>query len=465
MKQFKSNPLKGTLYLLLFTLPALPSNGQAITEVITTYHNYWKSGTSAINPVKPDSSHNLLAFTFNNTRYSTGVNNAALTANGDTYAAADFRALSVAGMTGSVNNNTKVGLGALYDGVVNGPCPISPTNNLNYYMTDGIKGLNIGTGVANLPAGNLNFSVSNLQFGAVGDGVPDILVTQIADPTGSADQYEFTDANGNRVGNLVSVSFNSISAVANWTADFYEASSNPMGLVPGFTQTDRPLRLWAADYSTFGITAANYSSIARFVIHLNGNSDIAFVAYNYSAAIILPVQFSSFQTNVSGKDIRLTWQTVTEINSRDFVVETSTDGRHYTALATVAAAGNSNSAIDYNYRHINPGAGHHFYRIKETDLDGKIMYSAVRKETIVGSISVGVYPNPAISDVILTHTAAKPTDRIDIYSVSGQHLLQQTPSTGNTQTTIDLSAFAKGYYMITWRSPGVETVSQKIQKL
>jgi hypothetical protein len=464
MKQLISNPMKLTLCVILFTLLSLLSKGQAVTEVITTYHDYWKSGASAINAVKPDTSHNLLAFTFNNKRYATGVNNAALTAHGDSYIAADFRGLSVAAMTGNVNGNTKVGLGAMYDGVYNGPCPVSPSDNIPMYITDGIKGLNLGTGVANLPAGDIKFGVSNLQIGAVGDGTPDILVTQIADPTGSADQYEFTDINGNRVGNLVSVSFASVNPVANWTADFYEANTHPMVLVPGFTQTDRPLRLWAADYSSFGITAANYTSIARFVIHLNGNSDIAFVAYNYSAAIILPVEFSFFHTDVTGKDIRLSWQTVTEINSRDFVVETSTDGQHFTALETITAAGNSNSAIDYNYRHINPGPGNHFYRIKETDLDGKTMYSAVRKETISGNISVGLYPNPAVSQVILTHTAAKSTDRIDMYTVSGQHLLEQTPTIGNTQTKIDLSTLPKGYYMITWKRPGAETVTQKFVK-
>jgi Secretion system C-terminal sorting domain len=464
MKNLISKFVTGTLLALLFNLHSVQSNAQAVTEIITTYKNYWKSGATAINAIKPDTSHTLLAFTFNNIRYSTGVNNAALTAHGDTFIPADFRALSIAGMTGTVNNNTKIGLGALYDGVYNGPCAISPTNNLAMYMTDGIKGLNLGTGVANLPAGIINFGVSNLQLGAVGDGVPDILVTQIADPTGSADQYEFTDTYGNRIGNLVSVSFNSINAVANWTADFYEANTNPMVLIPGFTQTDRPLRLWAADYSAFGITPANYSSIAHFVIHLNGNSDIAFVSYNYAAAVILPVNFSFFHTDVTGKDIRLSWQTVTEINSHDFIIETSTDGQHFTTLDTLSAAGNSNSAINYSYRHINPGTGNHFYRLRETDLDGKFMYSAIRKETILANISLGVYPNPAMSDVILTHSPAKQTDRIDMYTISGQHLLQKTPSTGNTQTTIGLSAFPKGYYMITWRRPGTEMITQKIMR-
>src|SRR4029078_715436 len=56
--------------------------------------------------------------------------------------------------------------------------------------------------------------------------------------------------------------------------------SNPLTLQAGFTQTDRPIRMWAADFSVFGINSSNINQIAYFKIRLNGNSDVAFVAYN-----------------------------------------------------------------------------------------------------------------------------------------------------------------------------------------
>jgi hypothetical protein len=435
---------------------------QSVTEVITTYNNYWKSSASSINANKPDSSHTLLAFSYNGLRYSTGVNDPVLSSHGDSFIPGDFRALPLVGMTGVVNGNTKIGLGALYDGVFNGAPSQVPANNIPMYMTDGIKGLNIGTGVANLPSGNLSFSVSNLQLSSIGDGKPDILVTQIADPSGSADQYEFIDVNGNRVGNLVAITFSSVNAVGNWTADFYQANSNPMILQSPFAQTDRPLRLWAADFSAFGITAANYTSIASFMIHLNGNSDIAFVAYNYATAILLPVQLSLFESVVDNKDVRLSWQTTSEINSRDFIVETSTDGRVFVALDTIAAAGNSSDTRNYTYLHRNPGPGHHFYRLKQTDLDGKFVYSPVRRETLLSKVTAGLFPNPAVSEVVVTHPSAQAGDRLTLYSIGGQQLLQKSLLQNNTQTRIDLHNLPKGSYVIMWNNIDGEIVTNKL---
>jgi hypothetical protein len=462
MKRPVPIPVLKAICLALFGFVALDTNGQAVTEVITTYNNYWKSNCTSISSAKPDTSHTLLAFTFNNIRYSTGVNNASLATHGDSFIPCDFKALPVFNGGGNINGNTKIGLGCMYDGIRTGPSNPVPVNNMQMYLTDGINGLNLGTGVANLPAGSISFSVSNLQSAAINNGVPDILVTQIADPGGSTDQYEFVDINGNRVGNLVSISFNSINPVANWTADFYDVNTNPMSLPGGFTNTDRPMRLWAADFSMFGITQANYSSIARFVIHLSGNSDLAFVAYNFGAATILPVQLSFFKSDVSGKDVQLSWQTASEINSDYFVVETSTDGRQYTALDTVKAAGNSNTSINYNYRHSAPGAGSHYYRLKQMDLDGKFVYSVVRKETIFSIASFGIYPNPSSGNINVTHTAAQNGDRISVYTIGGQEVLQKMPARGNTQTSIDLTSLRKGIYLVSLRKPGGEINTERI---
>ncbi len=146
------------------------------------------------------------------------------------------------------------------------------TDYNNYWKTSvssvGVKGLNIGTGIANLPAGNMSFNVSRINPLNIGDGIPDILVTQIADPSGSTDGYSFIDASGTIIGHKKNIAFTSITPVANWTADFYEASSNPLTLAAGYTNTDRPLRLWAADLSDFGITSTNYSAIQKFTITL-----------------------------------------------------------------------------------------------------------------------------------------------------------------------------------------------------
>ena len=136
-------------------------------------------------------------------------------------------------------------------------------------------------------------------------------MTQIAAPptVDKSDIYSFLDAQGKVVGNSVKVTYvDGFPIVGNWVADFYEASQNPMTLASNFTNTPRPLRLWTAELSLFGITTANYDQIKKFQIALTGDSDLAFVAYNKQSVTVLPVELTSFgATRRPDGQVRLAW--------------------------------------------------------------------------------------------------------------------------------------------------------------
>jgi hypothetical protein len=96
-------------------------------------------------------------------------------------------------------------------------------------------------------------------------------------------------------------------------------------------------------------------------------------------AISLPVNFTSFTVvPVKGDQALLQWQTAQEQNSRDFTIERSADGSGFSPIGSVAAAGNSSSARNYDFTDASPLKGANYYRLKETDLDNKSMYSIIR---------------------------------------------------------------------------------------
>ena len=469
-RQQQQSGRKGSILLVLFFL-IFVVNGSAqynVTEIITDYNGYWKSSASSVNAVKPDNSHNLLSFSYNGKRYSTGVNDLLLTTKLQSFIPGDFRALPVHSISGAVNSNTKIGLGSMYDGVANGASVPAPANNIPLYLTDGTKGLDLGTCVANLPAGTLFFSVSNLRRQSIGDGVPDLVITQVADPSGSLDRYEFTDINGARIGNYLDIKLDNIPAVGNWTADFYEASTTPMTLTAGFTKTDRPIRLWASDLSAFGIDSSNISKIAYFKINLSGNSDVAFVAYNNNAiniqSTLLPIKLSDFNGKAinNNKQSQLNWQTVTEVNSNMFVIERSTDGSTFTATVTVAAAGNSSSAINYTFIDKNATAGKNFYRLKQVDQKGAYEYSKVVEVTI-GSATTGisVFPNPATSYITINHPFAGSNEQLQVVNLNGMIVLEKKITAGTFQTRINLPQLSKGTYQLVWTN-GKEVSSNTV---
>jgi hypothetical protein len=456
--------------LIVITLVLLAQKASAqhnISEIVTDFRGYWRSGTGNINSIKPDSSHNLLSFSFLGNRYSTGVDDAKLAAHGLTFIPGDFKALPVQMLSGTVNSNTKIGLGARNDGNLNGAGATPPSININPYLTDGSKGLDIGTCVANLPAGDIFLPVSQLKLAALGDNMPDMVITQTADPSSSYDRYEFTDINGNRVGNYVDINLTAIPSVGNWMADFYEAHVNPAKLVAGYTNTERALRLWAADFSEFGINSSNFSQIAYFKIRLNGNSDVAFVAYNQNAIemanTILPVTLTAFSGKATKDNVQLSWQTASEMNSKKFVVEMSTDGSKFIAIDSVNAAGVSHSIRNYSLVNNPATKGAIYYRLKQVDNSGNFQYSKTIVVNFNPEISkIAVYPNPAQTFTIVNHPAAKENEKLLLFNINGILVGQKNLVKNSIQTRIEFSNLPAGNYQLVLAGETGRTASKII---
>lgn len=456
--------------LLLSLLFYAGATAQTVTELITDYSGYWKSNKDAVNAVKPDNSHNLLAFSYNGHRYSTGVNDALLTAKGDAFIAGDYKALPVYQISGSVTTDTKIGLGAMYDGVRNGASNPKPANNINKYLTDGVNGLDLGTCVANLPAGLITFPITDMKAQQIGDGTPDLLITQVADPSGSTpDKYEFADANGNRVGNSVDIAMSNQPSLGKWTADFYNVNSTPMSLDAGFAQTDRELRLWAADFSAFGINSSNIGRVVYFRIRLNGNSDVAFVAYNNKTfsvnASMLPTKLNYFKGSTALQQVNLSWQTVTEQQMSKFVIEGSYDGQSFFTLDSVKAAGNSNTARNYSYTQRNPRNGKIYYRLKQVDINGSYEYSSI---ILVNSVNeaytaLSIYPNPAINTLTVRHSLATGQEQCSIRNMQGIIMAQKTLTAGSLQSSFDVQHLAAGAYIVVINN-GTEKYTEMLLK-
>ncbi len=456
---------KTSVFSFAILLILLPGHllAQAVTGIVTDYRGYWKTSYGAHSPFMPNLSHNLLAFTYNGRQYSTGVNDELLHQKGEVFTAADFWCLPVGAITGELTDNTKIGLAALNDGVANGASNPAPENDMVRYLTDGIKGLDIGTCVANLPVGFMNFYVHSINASEIGDGKPDILVTQVADPTGNYyDRYEFTDANGNRVGTYKDIVFTNINIIGEWLGDFYEANRWPMELVAPFIHTKRPIRLWAADLSEFGLNSSNIGIIRNFKINLSGRSDVAFVAYNRNGMGIgvLPVTITSFTAVAQQGSVQLQWKTGTEREANRFVVERSADGIHYTAIGIVKGHGNSNTERNYTFTDSQPLSGVSYYRLKQVDNNTAFAYSKVVSVKRDVSAQVQVYPNPGRGVFTVSHPKAAAAQKLLVYNAYGALVGFKIAAPGTQQTSIGLGHLPAGAYYLTFFQNGALSSAQ-----
>ncbi len=279
-----------------FTYSSFPS----VTGIITDFGSYWNTNTTSNNSVYPNDSHNLLSFTYNGITYSTGVNDATLSNKGVPYTVGTFKALP------AILNGTSIG-GSLYivaaskvDGNTAAALYTHPNiKNLTIenVLSDGPNGLNLGTGYTNLPTGaTSNFVIKSILPEKISDNEPDIVITQIADPSGTAtDTYKFLDASGNIVGNSISQDISKLPPLGTYYLDLFTVSSGvsfsiakPTGVGSGGTNTTRQIRFIAFRLSDFGITAANYSQIRTLQVIPSGVTDVAFVAYNALAINVPP---------------------------------------------------------------------------------------------------------------------------------------------------------------------------------
>jgi hypothetical protein len=485
--------IKFTLIIILFNIFAESVCAQTaltgssfVTEIITSYGGYWQSGTgkdgnATLSATQPDNSHLLLAYvvnsgivTVNGTAttlpkkyFSTGVNNALLDSRGIAYNATKYQALSVASYSGTVTTNTKVALGQLYDGVSAGSSSPPPASGYAQYLTDGTNGLDLGTGVANLPTGTLTFSVNSIAPAAIGDGVPDLLITQIASPsTTVADNYRFLGSTGTTLtgSKVLSANFGTVGSVGNWLADFYEASQNPMTLASTFTNTTRPLRLLAVDFADFGITSSNYQNVKQFQVTLSGDSDQAFIAYNTDAFVVnavpLPVQLVGFTGVAQGQRVQLSWQTASEQHSAYFEVETSPDGHHFHSLGRVAAAGTSHQPRQYSFADQPAQAGLGYYRLRQVDATGTVSYSPV-VTVQTGVAPVRVFPNPA-TDHLTVQLPALRQATLSLLAADGRRLWQQHLAEAPAQQLAvpAIASLPTGLYLLRIEVDGQATVER-----
>ncbi len=92
---------------------------------------------------------------------------------------------------------------------------------------------------------------------------------------------------------------------------------------------------------------------------------------------VLPVKLLYFRAKEQDKTVLTEWATAEEMNNDYFTVERSTDGQSFQAVGTVRGAGNHHGHQQYSYTDESPLAGTAYYRLKQTDYDGKFEYSAI----------------------------------------------------------------------------------------
>jgi hypothetical protein len=169
----------------------------------------------------------------------------------------------------------------------------------------------------------------------------------------------------------------------------------------------------------------------------------------------LPIELFKFNVKYNPHKVKINWETMSEINNDYFTIEKSKDGIHFEELTKIPGKGNTTTSNQYYTTDYNPFYGISYYRLKQTDYDGKYSYSSI-ESVYVKSIMLDetvIYPNPVTDNSVHIKYIANENTQvcIKLYSNDGKLCFEEKREVikGNNSLLINLETeLAKGFYIL-----------------
>jgi hypothetical protein len=183
----------------------------------------------------------------------------------------------------------------------------------------------------------------------------------------------------------------------------------------------------------------------------------------------LPLRLIDFTAKPRTNDIELRWATAGEQYNRGFELERSSDGIAYSTIASIAGKNTGSVPRDFTYNMIDGRVQKgvkYYYRLLQTDLDGRQTYSPVQAAMLQGSKSVSVYPNPG-SDKVRIQLDKSQSGVVELFDAKGARVKTWGVLTiPNGGAVISVKGLPAGVYMlkVSAVSAGKEVYTTRLQK-
>ncbi len=177
-------------------------------------------------------------------------------------------------------------------------------------------------------------------------------------------------------------------------------------------------------------------------------------AYNYRIRKItpapLPLDLVSFTANLQNQIVQTNWQTANEVNTSYFNVQHSTNNSIFNTIGTVKATGTG--ANLYSFIHTTPLPGTNYYRLQNTDKDGKYTFSNVVAVNINAPIyNLHIFPNPVKDNLFIQLKNNRAESIIvQVADLAGKVISQQQirVQAGSNNFSISTSLLKRGNYIL-----------------
>lgn len=149
----------------------------------------------------------------------------------------------------------------------------------------------------------------------------------------------------------------------------------------------------------------------------------------------LPISLINFSAEKSGSSVKLIWSTATEVNNDYFAIEKSKNGATFVDIGHVKGSGTSSSEKKYSLLDDAPYEGNSYYRLKQTDFDGKNetfeMVAVYYERQPGGGCILKVFPNPCVGQCTVALTdcidAEDPEINVELIDAAGNKVYSKIP--------------------------------------
>ncbi|MBX7045834.1 MAG: T9SS type A sorting domain-containing protein, partial [Ignavibacteria bacterium] len=169
---------------------------------------------------------------------------------------------------------------------------------------------------------------------------------------------------------------------------------------------------------------------------------------------ILPVELSSFTSNVNSNNVTLNWSTVQEENNKGFEIERKSFGEGWKKIGYIEGKGITHQTQKYSYKDNGLNTGIYSYRLKQIDYNGNFEYHELTSEVIIGVPSKFAlaqnYPNPFNPATVISYQLpAAGFVSLKVYDISGREvssLVNEVKNAGYYNVTFDAKSLSSGTY-------------------
>lgn len=174
----------------------------------------------------------------------------------------------------------------------------------------------------------------------------------------------------------------------------------------------------------------------------------------------LPVKWGLVTGYRESRSVKIGWRTLQEENVSHFSVERSLNAINWTTIEPGLTAHNTLSPQQYSYTDNEYNPHRLFYRIKQTDMDGRFSYSRVIAIEPDGSSDMVVYPNPVTNVFYISNINPELVKQVRLYNIAGI----QVKAWNTIQPSYDIQSLPVGIYQIQLLYTDGQTGHAKINK-